>query len=182
MKKLVIWLMLVLSMAVWAGDSKDVVVGSKKGSERGDVEAQFAVAVMHEKGIGTLQDHAEAVRFYKLAAEQGHLLAQHHLAWKYDGGDGVVQDHAEAVRWFKLAATQGDSSAQFTLALKYGKGEGVLQDFLQAHMWANLAAASGFKKATGLRGVIAGGMTPQQIAEAQGMAKRCKASQFRDCD
>jgi hypothetical protein len=44
------------------------------------------------------QDHAEAVKWYRLAADQGHATAQSNLGVKYENGEGVRQDHAEAVK------------------------------------------------------------------------------------
>jgi TPR repeat protein len=55
-------------------------------------------------GIGTARDHAEALRWYRLAAENGNSDAQSNLGVIYAQGEGVVRDHAEAVRWYRLAA------------------------------------------------------------------------------
>jgi TPR repeat protein len=66
------------------------------------------------------QNHAEAVKWYRLAAEQGLLRAQIALAYRYKDGDGVPQNDAEAVKWFRLAAAQGDGMAQIELD-KYQK-------------------------------------------------------------
>lgn len=51
------------------------------------------------------------------------------------------------------------------------KGEGVLQDYKQAHMLWNIAAANGQEDSRELRDLIAKEMTPEQIAEAQEMAR-----------
>lgn len=49
-------------------------------------------------------------------------------------------------------------------------------------MWFNLAGASGDSPhAAKGRDLLAKQMTPQQIAQAQEMAQRCKASQFKQC-
>jgi hypothetical protein len=97
-------------------------------------------------------------------------------------GQGVAQDYVEAVRWYKLAAEQGDASAQFNLGNMYRKGQGVAQDFTRAHMWYNLAAVSGDKGAVKNRDLIAAEMTPQQIAQAQKLARECTARNFQNCD
>jgi TPR repeat protein len=55
------------------------------------------------------------------------------------------------------------------------KGEGAPQDYVMAHMWYNLAAASGkLPGAAARRDLIAKMMTPDQIAEAQRMAREWK--------
>jgi hypothetical protein len=52
----------------------------------------------------------------------------------------------------------------------YAKGQGVPQDYMQAHKWFNLAAVSGSENALKNREIVAGLMTPGQIAEAQKLA------------
>jgi TPR repeat protein len=56
----------------------------------------------------------------------------------------------------------------------YEKGEGVAQDYVEAHKWYNLAAAQGEKIASNNRDSIAKEMTPEQIAEAQKLAREWK--------
>jgi len=68
-------------------------------------------------------------------------------------------------------AEQGDTGARFNLGVSYMKGEGVPQDYVQAHMWLNLAAASGNSDAGKYRDLAARIMTPEQIAEAQRLAR-----------
>jgi TPR repeat protein len=86
------------------------------------------------------------------------------------------------VRWYKLAAAQGNAKAQFNLGISYAKGEGVAQDYLRAHMWLNLAAIGGDADAVKSRDITARKMTPQQIAEAQKLARECQARNFKNCD
>jgi TPR repeat protein len=56
----------------------------------------------------------------------------------------------------------------------YEWGYGVPQDYAQAHMWFNLAGASGDADAIKKRDTIARKMTPDQIAEAQRLAREWK--------
>ena len=93
----------------------------------------------------------------------------------YSHGRGVPQDDQEAVKWYRRAAEQGEDSAQYNLASMYVSGNGVPQDYVFAHMWANLAASQGGEGAGEKRDAIAKFMTPQQIAEAQRLAREWKA-------
>ena len=68
-------------------------------------------------------------------------------------------------------AEAGDAEAQNSLGLMYHKGEGVLQDYVQAHKWWNIAAANGYEDARINRDLIGKEMTPEQIAEAQRLAR-----------
>jgi hypothetical protein len=49
-------------------------------------------------------------------------------------------------------------------------------------MWVNLAGVSGDAKSVKLRDALAAIMTPQQIAEAQKLARECQQRNFKGCD
>ena len=113
-----------------------------------------------------------------LVAEQGNADAQYSLGLAYHEGEGVPQDHAEAVKWYRLAADQGEAKAQANLGLMYAIGEGVPQDYVLAHKWINLAASrltgEEREKRVKARDSVAEKMTPEQIAEAQRLAREWK--------
>ena len=136
------------------------------------------MGVMYADGLGVPQDYAEAMKLYRLAAEQGNARAQANLGVMYGRGLGVPQDYAEAVKWYRLAAERGKVRAQFKLGVMYADGQGVAQDYAEAHKWVNLAAAQSQgdkqKKYSEARDTIAKKMTPQQIAEAQRLAREWK--------
>ena len=76
----------------------------------------------------------------------------------------------------RCQAEQGIARAQGLLGLMYEYGRGVPQDFVRAHMWFNLAASrlppGGVRdSAVKDRDRIAARMTPEQIAEAQRLAR-----------
>ena len=128
------------------------------------------------------KDYVTAVKKYRSAALKSDAVAQFNLGLMYENGQGAAQDYAEAARWYKLAAAQGNTGAQFNLGVMYEKGRGVVQDHTRAHMWSNLAAVSGNTSAVKNRDVFAAKMTPQQIGEAQKMARECQARDFKKCD
>jgi TPR repeat protein len=139
------------------------------------------MGIMYRYGKGVTEDFHEAVRWYRLAAVQGHAGAQSNLGSQYFDGRGIPQDYVEASNWFRLAAVQGRSNAQVNLGQNYYHGMGVIQDFVTAHMWFNIASAIGDERAAGFRSFAANVMTPQQVAEAQGRARVCMASDYQDC-
>ncbi len=98
-------------------------------------------------------------------------MAQATLGLMYAEGEGVSQDYQEAVRWYRLVAEQGHASGQFSLGAMYVAGQGVPKDYVLAHMWLNLAAAKRVKKAVKGRDLLEILMTPNQIAEAQRLAR-----------
>ncbi len=150
--------------------------------EQADALAQHNLGTMYVSGQGVTQNFQEAAKLFRLAAAQGNALAQHNLGLMYSSGKGVTQDYKEAVKWYRLAAAQGLDSAQNNLGLMYVQGQGMEQDYVRAHMWFNLAAISGFANAVKGRDFVAAKMAPQQIAQAQEMARRCKASNYKQCN
>ena len=107
-------------------------------------------------------------------------LAAPVLAGPFEDGDAAYQngDYATAMRLWQPLAEQGDAIVQFRLGLLYYWGHGVLQDsvqdYVEAHKWFNLAAARGNKHAAGNRDWLAKKMTPDQIEEAQRLAREWK--------
>ena len=81
-----------------------------------------------------------------------------------------------------LAAKQNDPMAQFWLAYLYIDGQGVVQDYSRAHMWFNLSSAEGYLGSRKFRDDVAKLMSPQQIAEAQKMARDCQTRNFKGYD
>jgi hypothetical protein len=109
--------------------------------------AQHHFALCYVNGTGVDQDHAEAVRLYRLSADQGHAIAQFSLGVCYIRGTGVDQDPAEAVRLFRLAADQGSANGQHCLGVCYEHGTGVDQDHAEAVRLLRLAANQGLATA-----------------------------------
>ena len=113
-------------------------------------------------------DESATVKSVRKAADQGDAEAQFELALIYQDDH---QNYAEAARWFRMTAEQDDYFAQYYLGLMYAKGQGVPEDYVQAHMWLNLAVMQGHEDAKTDRDDIAKKMTPEQIAEAERLAR-----------
>lgn len=76
--------------------------------------------------------------------------------------------------WFGRAAEQDHSVAKLYLGVMYAEGRGVPQDYVRAHMWFSLAAAQGVQRAVKTLNMAERKMTPDQIAEAQKLARDWK--------
>lgn len=76
-------------------------------AQRGDIEAQVALAGLYMAGQGVRANVAEALRWYRAAAEQGDPVAQLNMGDFYDRGIGVARDPVAAYVWFALAAESG---------------------------------------------------------------------------
>ena len=158
----------------------------KLAAEAGDAKAQFNLGVMYDEGKGIPQDDAEAVKWYRLAAEAGIAGAQCRLGRMYDFGKGVPQNYTEAMKWYRLAAEAGMENAQINLGEMYANGDGVPHDNHLAYMWFTLATTQGKKPINTVaemhRAKVAKHMTPEQIAEAQEMSRRCFAQNYKNCE
>ena len=146
-------------------------------AEQGDARAQALLGLIYYRGQSVPRNDKEAVRWFRRAADQGNASAQFHLGIMSAEGHGVSQDYADAARWYRLAAKQGHPQAQYNLGLSYADGHDVPLDIVSAHMWLNLAAtqfpSSDPRKRSAMtaRDLVAGRMTPQQLAHAQKLAR-----------
>ena len=145
-------------------------------------EGQNALGLMYARGQGVAQNDAEAAKWFRLAAAQGHAGAQYNLGAMYQDGKGVAKEYVEAVKWYRLAAAQGATDAQFNLGVAYASGQGVAQDYVRALMWLDLSGASGDVVGLKYRDHLATSMTPQQIAEAEKLARECQRRNFNGCE
>jgi TPR repeat protein len=163
------------------GVPQDYVEAAKwyrRAAEQGYAAAQLLLGTLYAQGKGVPQSDAEATQWYRLASEQGDDEAQFKIGVAYDLGRGVPKDDAEAAKWYRFAAEQGKADAQYLLGTMYISGEGVPQDYVLAHTWLNLAASrlEGKKReaAANSRNLLEELMTPEQIAEAQRLAREWK--------
>jgi hypothetical protein len=160
------------------GDYANALKIAQPLAEQGDERAQQTLGLIYYRGRGVTADHHEAVKWFRRAANRGNASAQFYLGLMFAEGQGVPQDYAEAAKWYRFAADSGDAQAQYNLGLAYVEGEGVEADNVAAHMWFNIAAARfppsdtrNRSAAVKNRDVVAAKMTPDQIAEAQRLAR-----------
>lgn len=92
----------VAAMAHKGGDTQRAVAIWQSWADRGNVDAAYNLAVIHQHGDGVPRDYASALRWYRLAAEQGDKVSQFQIGLMYQNGQGVVADEAEAHRWFTM--------------------------------------------------------------------------------
>jgi TPR repeat protein len=167
------------------GDFATALRRARPLAEEGDARARSLLGSIYYHGRGVKRDDAEALRWLRLAADQGDASAQLLLGNMYAQGQGVAQDQAEAGAWYRLAAEQGFAQAQYNLGLWYATGEGREPDYVRAHMWFNLAAARfpstdtrNRNLAVRNREVVAARMTPEQLTEAQRLAREWDLKQL----
>ena len=137
-------------------------------AERGEMRAQYRLAGMYIKGVGTMKNAIDATKWFRKAAEQGLAEAQDMMGVCYQFGLGVSKDEVEAVRWYRKAAEQGYADAEFCLGDCYFYGKGVLQDDVEAVKWFRKAAEQGNDEAQEHLGICyeLGVGVPKDITEA----------------
>ena len=163
-------------------DAAEAAKWYRLAAEQGDGFAEIMLGHIYENGEGVTRDYTESVKWYQRHAERHNdAHAQFEVGRIY--GRMAEEDPSaysiQAARWFQLAAKQGYAHAQFNLGLMYDNGLGVLQDYVLAHMWLNLAAAQGGQAAKEARDHAASHMTPDQISEAQRLAREWRPAAER---
>ena len=150
-----------------------------------DDAAQLGLGVIYGMDNIVFQDYAESHLWLDLSAKQGNSLAQFYLASCYYYGKGVARDFREAAQWFESCMNQRNLGSEQTneaavvLATMYYDGNGVIQDYARSHMWYNVASANGHERAAMNRDILASKMTPQQIADAQELARNFQSNKSR---
>jgi TPR repeat protein len=106
----------------------------------------------------------------------GFSYAESVAAGPLEDADAALKrrNYPTAVRLILPLAEQGNADAQYNLGVLYDNGLGLPQDKVRAYMWFNLSAAQGREGAAAFRDLIAGRMTPTQIAVAQKLAREWK--------
>jgi uncharacterized protein len=149
--------------AAGAGPLDDAVAAAQRGDYatelrllrplalQGNAEAQAALGLLYNMGVGVPQDYVEAVKWYRCAADQGGTDGQEGLAKMYFYGWGVPKDYVQAHMWANLAASSSSDN------------------------WGY------FVFETRLREKIAADMTPAQITEAQRRAREWRPTTPKEC-
>jgi uncharacterized protein len=149
-------------------------------AERGNIEAQFALAQAYDHGRDIPKDKTEAIRWYRLAATQGDPFAQNALGDNYWEGTGVPKDDTQAARWWRLAAAQGFVPAQHSLGkILSGGGQGVATDKIQAYMWLALSTAQGDEEAGRQGNLLSKQLKPAEMTTAKKLVQQWKPARAR---
>lgn len=84
------------------GDTGPAVAIWKAWADKGNVDAAYNLAVIHQHGDGVATDYAAALRWYRVAAESGDKVSQFQIGLMYQNGQGVAANAEEAHRWFTM--------------------------------------------------------------------------------
>ena len=190
MKQIILVLVLMWAMPAFAdyqkgldaferGDTPTALKEFRTLAESNDARGQFGLAIMHDLGEGVPQNSEQAAKWYRLAAEQGYADAQNNLGVMYEEGEGVARNYEEAMKWYRKAAESGNGDAPNNIGVMYMTGVGVRRNFVKACMWFNIAG-KGDPGAVSNKGFLKKRMTPEEIAQAESLAKEWLSIRGRD--
>jgi len=132
--------------------------GLTAAADKGDVEAQLALAWMFQEGMGKAQDHPKAIDLYQEAAESEYAPAEFQLAVVFRDGRAGDKNPAEASKLFQRAAEHGYAEAQVGFGELFdeytGKKAAGPKDFGRAKQWYEKAAEQGHGRALYRLGLI----------------------------
>jgi TPR repeat protein len=141
--------------ASFRGDARAAIIILQPLADRGDAEAQYALAKVHLGGRSADRNPADGKRWLLKAAEQGHVSAQLDIA------NYAIEEknYADALKWYLKVVEQhpNDASGRTAaehLGVMYWNGEGVQQDFAEAARWNQRSAELGGAKGQFALGLI----------------------------
>ncbi len=82
------------------GDTPQAVTIWKSWADKGNIDAAYNLAVIHQHGDGVVLDYGTAMQWYRVAAEKGDKVSQFQIGLMYQTGQGVEANAEEAHRWF----------------------------------------------------------------------------------
>ncbi len=123
-------------------------------AEQGEEQAQMAISLLYERGLGVGRNIDKAMYWYEKAALRGDPVIQNELGLKYFNGDGIPTNYDKAASWWLKSAASGHVEAQYSLALMYVNGTGFTKNIALAMKWLNKASAQDYGPADYSLGVI----------------------------
>lgn len=153
------------------GNYKTALDLLKPLAEQGSPQAQTKLGNMYWLGLGVSESNTLAAKWLTKAANQNDPEAAIALGKLYVLGSGVPQNYAKAARLFRGPAQNGSADAQFFMGVLYSYGDGVPKNLVRAYMWFKRSADQGNTGARDAANLIMQQMTPDQVAEAETLAK-----------
>ena len=80
-------------------NAEEAVKWGRMAAEQGDAEAQYALGVSYEKGIGIEKNYKEALKWYQKSSKQGYEKAEVKVIhFMMKGRGGLVKDEKQAMK------------------------------------------------------------------------------------
>ena len=98
---------------------------AKRAAEKGNVRAQFDLAMMYLTGKGVRKNEQLAFKYFHTAARNNSVEAKFQMGLNFSEGRGVKKQEQLAKYWFKLASKSGHPRAMAHLASLEGSNNPV---------------------------------------------------------
>jgi len=134
------------------GDLRTAEAEWRGPAEEGDMNAQFGMGTLFERGLDGQPDPVEALRWYRMAASQGSAEAKYNIGRIYAAGGAIERDMTQASYFWLEAADAGHAPSMYNVGVMYYQGTGVDRDTQQAEEWFRRAAVAGFANAQHMLG------------------------------
>ena len=95
-----------------AGDYEQAFKWIEKAAQRGLVQGEYNLAVLHYQGLGTPQNYPAALKWYTKAAESGDVDAQFNVAYMHYLGDGTPINYVKAYAWASMALASAHQNSE----------------------------------------------------------------------
>jgi len=130
----------------------------KANSAKGDLRADYDLAMAYYAGWGCKRDPCEALRIWeRLTNTKSQFVAdsQYKIACLYLSGDGTVKDEVKAFEWMKKAAENNHPGGQANIGAAYTTGSfGFKKDTAEGLKWTQKAVDQGERMAEYNLGVM----------------------------
>lgn len=117
-----------------------------RAAERGNAQAEMAVAKAYASGTGVKKDSRAAAEYYRRAGLHGNIEALYEAGNAYLTGSGVKKDEEEGMRLLSIAAEGGFMKAEYAVANCYASGKGVARDRKKAFELHMALAEKGYNR------------------------------------
>ena len=178
MKKIILGLALLGSLAFGITFSKEQVKQFEQNCEAGDFEACSYAGALYKDPTefgrnASDRDYKKTLYFYKKACDGNVYEACSDLGAMYFDGKGVKKDYKKAVELFNKACDDGDAGSCSNLGIMYANGTGVKMDITRAMGYYRRACDAGVWIACGNFASVleAGG---DRVRAAQYYQKACE--------
>jgi uncharacterized protein len=91
-------------------------------------------------GVGSAEDDAQGLEYFRRSAEVGYGPAQIALGYYYETGTSIAKDPAQALTLYRKAAQTGDPLAAWLTGRLYFLGSGTPRDLDAAQKWLKMSA------------------------------------------
>lgn len=149
------------------GDAASARAAYGRLADSGLPEAENAIGVLHELGLGGPKDATQALRWYRAAAGHGDPLGVANLARFYLTGTAVGRDIEIARDLLRVAAREGVGDAMVELARLHDTAGYRLHSPLAAQVWAARAADLGNADGEAMARALAPTLAPADLELAE---------------